>query len=697
MTSQELTVGDVPVRALRVTFVGELGWELYASSEYGATLWETLWAAGEPFGLVAGGYRAIESMRLEKGYRVWGTDLTGETTPYEAGLGFCVKLDKPVPRPRRAASRPRPPGSAGGCGRSCSTIRHSVVLGGEPVRIAERGRRPGDVRGRRLHASTRPSPTPTCRSTRSRERGSRSTCSASGSAARSSPSRCFDPAGSRVKGTAAVTARCPGSGSPPTASRRAGASGTSRPTCCRRCYAERGAATRAGVAVLLPPAADPRRPAPASGRRARAGARRRRGRRPGSGTAPTAIRSTGGAARGPRRLGTGAGARGARPRPAAAGRLPGHAGAQHRARRDADPAPARRGRAPTCTRRRRARTAGIRCELHPGSRLAAVCGERLQIATLSPPGRSTGSAPASTACGWADDGTVEAVELPERTWVLRRAVASRGATTAHALFAALVTRRRAVPRDRSAVMTIGNVEALWAQTVFSPVPVRNAFEVTVERLAQSIRLGVLVERRPAAARARARRDVRRQPGDPARGDQGAARRRPGRVAARPRRRHVRGRRRSANRARSGDQIERVDRAQPSTTPWTCAGWSSPARPRWPPAAPDRRRPGQPARATWPRPPTATPATRRLADSRLHLAIAAAGGSALGDRGGRRRPDAAGRAAAGDPGDPGQHRPLRQPARGDRRGDPRRAGRRGPAPEMEEHVDGTAALLRGFLS
>ncbi len=91
MTAQELTVGNVPVRALRVTFVGELGWELYADSEYGAALWETLVAAGADDGLVVAGYRAIDSMRVEKGYRVWGSDLTAETTPYEAGLGFCVK------------------------------------------------------------------------------------------------------------------------------------------------------------------------------------------------------------------------------------------------------------------------------------------------------------------------------------------------------------------------------------------------------------------------------------------------------------------------------------------------------------------------------------------------------------------------------------------------------------------------------
>jgi 4-methylaminobutanoate oxidase (formaldehyde-forming) len=91
MTMRELAVGDVPVRALRVTFVGELGWELYCPTEYGAGLWRALWEAGRTHGLVAGGYRAIDSMRLEKGYRVWAADITAEETPREAGLGFCVR------------------------------------------------------------------------------------------------------------------------------------------------------------------------------------------------------------------------------------------------------------------------------------------------------------------------------------------------------------------------------------------------------------------------------------------------------------------------------------------------------------------------------------------------------------------------------------------------------------------------------
>jgi 4-methylaminobutanoate oxidase (formaldehyde-forming) len=94
MRAQELALGRVPCLALRVTYVGELGWELYCRSEFALALWDTLWEAGRPHGLVAGGYKAIDSLRLEKGYRVWGADITPEDTPFEAGLGFAVKLDK---------------------------------------------------------------------------------------------------------------------------------------------------------------------------------------------------------------------------------------------------------------------------------------------------------------------------------------------------------------------------------------------------------------------------------------------------------------------------------------------------------------------------------------------------------------------------------------------------------------------------
>lgn len=94
MTAQSIAIGDVPVLAVRVTYVGELGWEFYCPMDYGQRLWDVLWQAGQADGLVAAGYRAIDSLRLEKGYRYWGADISPDYTPFEAGLGFAVKLDK---------------------------------------------------------------------------------------------------------------------------------------------------------------------------------------------------------------------------------------------------------------------------------------------------------------------------------------------------------------------------------------------------------------------------------------------------------------------------------------------------------------------------------------------------------------------------------------------------------------------------
>jgi glycine cleavage system aminomethyltransferase T/glycine/D-amino acid oxidase-like deaminating enzyme len=144
MHMRELAVGHVPVRALRVTFVGELGWELYCPTEYGLGLWRTLWEAGREHGMVAGGYRAIDSLRLEKGYRVWAADITPDETPFEGGLGFCVKREGGF---LGAAAL----GLDGGGGPSAPSRRlrclvledpHSVALGNEPVRIE------GDILGR---------------------------------------------------------------------------------------------------------------------------------------------------------------------------------------------------------------------------------------------------------------------------------------------------------------------------------------------------------------------------------------------------------------------------------------------------------------------------------------------------------------------------------------------------------------------
>jgi len=142
MSARQITVGYVPVLALRVTYVGELGWELYPPTEYGAALWDALWEAGQPHGLVAAGYRAIDALRLEKGYRVWSSDITPDETPYEAGLGFAVALDKGdfVGRDALVAAKAAGPRKRLRC--LVLDDPRSVCLGNEPVRID------GDIAGR---------------------------------------------------------------------------------------------------------------------------------------------------------------------------------------------------------------------------------------------------------------------------------------------------------------------------------------------------------------------------------------------------------------------------------------------------------------------------------------------------------------------------------------------------------------------
>ena len=96
------------MRATRLTYVGELGWELYVPVEFAVGVYEQLIAAGRDLGLVNAGYYAIDSLRLEKGYRAWGRELTPDINPFEAGLSFAVKLDKPaVSRTGGAARRVR--------------------------------------------------------------------------------------------------------------------------------------------------------------------------------------------------------------------------------------------------------------------------------------------------------------------------------------------------------------------------------------------------------------------------------------------------------------------------------------------------------------------------------------------------------------------------------------------------------------
>lgn len=98
-----LPIAGTEVRALRVTYVGELGWELHVPLAKTGEVFDALLAAGKPFGMRPVGYRALESLRLEKGYRAWGSDITPNDTPLEAGLGWAVKLKKDTPFIGRAA------------------------------------------------------------------------------------------------------------------------------------------------------------------------------------------------------------------------------------------------------------------------------------------------------------------------------------------------------------------------------------------------------------------------------------------------------------------------------------------------------------------------------------------------------------------------------------------------------------------
>jgi len=96
-TWRELMIAGAPVRALRVTYVGELGWELHLPVETAGAVYDAIMAAGRPLGIANAGYRAIESLRLEKGYRAWGSDIGPDHTPLEAGMAWAVKLKQNTP------------------------------------------------------------------------------------------------------------------------------------------------------------------------------------------------------------------------------------------------------------------------------------------------------------------------------------------------------------------------------------------------------------------------------------------------------------------------------------------------------------------------------------------------------------------------------------------------------------------------
>ena len=102
-TAREIAIAGAPVLALRITYVGELGWELHVPVEFAGAVYDALFAAGRALGLIDAGYRAIETLRLEKGYRAWGSDIGPDHSPLMAGLGWAVKLRGSTPFLGRAA------------------------------------------------------------------------------------------------------------------------------------------------------------------------------------------------------------------------------------------------------------------------------------------------------------------------------------------------------------------------------------------------------------------------------------------------------------------------------------------------------------------------------------------------------------------------------------------------------------------
>ena len=134
LTMREIIIGGIPAQLVRVTFVGELGYEIYADVDQGLALWNTIWEAGHEFAMIACGYKAIDSLRAEKGYLYWGSDISRDETPYEAGLGFAVAKDKDFLGKKALTAQPKR--------KKLVTIiledPKAVVLGNEPVRVADK-------------------------------------------------------------------------------------------------------------------------------------------------------------------------------------------------------------------------------------------------------------------------------------------------------------------------------------------------------------------------------------------------------------------------------------------------------------------------------------------------------------------------------------------------------------------------------
>lgn len=137
MSARTIEIAGISVFALRVSYVGELGWELHVPIEHLVDLYETLLAAGEPLGIVDFGYRALDSMRMEKAYRLWGVDMSPDFTPLEAGMEMFVKLDKGDFIGRDALVRQQEEGIARSL--ACMTVEcaDAIPLGSEGIRTPD--------------------------------------------------------------------------------------------------------------------------------------------------------------------------------------------------------------------------------------------------------------------------------------------------------------------------------------------------------------------------------------------------------------------------------------------------------------------------------------------------------------------------------------------------------------------------------
>jgi glycine cleavage system T protein len=130
-TAQPIRIESIPAIALRISYVGELGWEIYAPTEFGQRLWDVLWEAGQDYQIIAGGMGAFDSLRLEKGYRALGSDIHSEYNPFEAGLSWAVDFKQGNFIGREALLKVRENGFKRKL--CCLTMEEGIALGKEPI------------------------------------------------------------------------------------------------------------------------------------------------------------------------------------------------------------------------------------------------------------------------------------------------------------------------------------------------------------------------------------------------------------------------------------------------------------------------------------------------------------------------------------------------------------------------------------